>query len=416
MFVSLTSGDVTPEVEAQMDAAGGVPILRGAATGLRRDPAPRVVGARGTPRGARRGPARAAWPASRARYPPARLRHARRGDGRGSGLANRRAPAVRSSSRSANRWSCCAPPGCPSSPRSRSRARRARRCCRARPPPRNGRLARRDEARCARASPTRPTSARWSSALPDRGHSAGAAPRPRRRPRARPRRRPRPADGAPRRGADRRGAPGSAVRSARARRASAGSSPRSSTTSSLRLVPDARRRTRWRCSRELRGARLLDGARGRRGRQPAGRRRASWSRLGRARCSRTRRGSRSTSTRSSPERTGVLAVDALIVADPVDPAWDFEDPGGAATTNPAERCQAGRSTDRSSTAPGDRHDRHRRPEPTKPTSSTLYFGPGIAARRSSRRRSRPAARPTTSTTTCTCRATTPTRSRSTGRC
>jgi acetate---CoA ligase (ADP-forming) len=30
VFVSLTSGDVTPEVEAQMDEAGGVPILRGA--------------------------------------------------------------------------------------------------------------------------------------------------------------------------------------------------------------------------------------------------------------------------------------------------------------------------------------------------------------------------------------------------
>ena len=32
VFVSLTSGDVTPEVEAQMDAAGGVPILRGTST------------------------------------------------------------------------------------------------------------------------------------------------------------------------------------------------------------------------------------------------------------------------------------------------------------------------------------------------------------------------------------------------
>src|SRR5437773_11746179 len=29
-------------------------------------------------------------------------------------------------------------------------------------------------------------------------------------------------------------------------------------------------------------------------------------------------------------RTGALAVDALIVADPEDPDWDFEDPGGAA--------------------------------------------------------------------------------------
>ncbi|HXG25703.1 MAG TPA: CoA-binding protein, partial [Candidatus Binatia bacterium] len=32
VFVSLTSGDVTPEVEEQMDAAGGVPILRGTTT------------------------------------------------------------------------------------------------------------------------------------------------------------------------------------------------------------------------------------------------------------------------------------------------------------------------------------------------------------------------------------------------
>ena len=50
--------------------------------------------------------------------------------------------------------------------------------------------------------------------------------------------------------------------------------------------------------------------------------------------------------------------------------------------------------------------------PRRPCTS----GRGTAARRSSRRRWRPAAAPTTSTTTCTCRATTPTRSRSTGRC
>ena len=41
-------------------------------------------------------------------------------------------------------------------------------------------------------------------------------------------------------------------------------------------------------------------------------------------------GSRSTSTRSSPGRPTRSAVDALIVADAIDPAWDYEDPGGAA--------------------------------------------------------------------------------------
>ena len=61
----------------------------------------------------------------------------------------------------------------------------------------------------------------------------------------------------------------------------------------------------------------------------------------------------------------------------------------------------------------DHADSPRRP-PTPRRRSTS--GRGTGARRSSRRPWRPAAAPTTSTTTCTCRATTPTRSRSTGRC
>jgi acyl-CoA synthetase (NDP forming) len=68
VFVSLTSGDVTPEVEAQMDEAGGVPILRGTTTAFgaiarlaswERRHAQRVE----------RGPVRMTWPALAARTP-----------------------------------------------------------------------------------------------------------------------------------------------------------------------------------------------------------------------------------------------------------------------------------------------------------------------------------------------------------
>ena len=54
--------------------------------------------------------------------------------------------------------------------------------------------------------------------------------------------------------------------------------------------------------------------------------------------------------------------------------------------------------------------------PRRPSRRPSTSGRGTGARRSSRRPSRRAAAPTTSTTTCTCRATTPTRSRSTGPC
>lgn len=68
VFVSLTSGDVPPEVEAQMDEAGGVPILRGTATAFgaiarlaawERRHAQRVE----------RGPVRTSWPELAARTP-----------------------------------------------------------------------------------------------------------------------------------------------------------------------------------------------------------------------------------------------------------------------------------------------------------------------------------------------------------
>ena len=68
VFVSLTSGDVTPEVEAQMDEAGGVPILRGTTSAFgaiaklaawERRHAQRVD----------RGPARQGWPELAARTP-----------------------------------------------------------------------------------------------------------------------------------------------------------------------------------------------------------------------------------------------------------------------------------------------------------------------------------------------------------
>lgn len=96
---------------------------------------------------------------------------------------------------------------------------------------------------------------------------------------------------------------------------------------SVRLAPITRDDAREMLA-ELRGARLLDGQRGR-----AGVDRAAivglLVALGKA-------------VRAHPEwrevdlnpvvatRSGAVAVDALIVADPVDPAWDFEDPGGGA--------------------------------------------------------------------------------------
>jgi acyl-CoA synthetase (NDP forming) len=61
VFVSLTSGEVTTEIVDQMDAAGGVPILRGIASGLGAIPRVAWWERRHADR-ARRGPARAAWP------------------------------------------------------------------------------------------------------------------------------------------------------------------------------------------------------------------------------------------------------------------------------------------------------------------------------------------------------------------
>jgi acetate---CoA ligase (ADP-forming) len=97
---------------------------------------------------------------------------------------------------------------------------------------------------------------------------------------------------------------------------------------SIRLAPITRDDAREMLA-ELRGARLLEGQRGR----PGVDRSAIVGllvALGRA-------------VSAHPEwrevdlnpvvatRSGAVAVDALIVADPVDPAWDFEDPGGGAS-------------------------------------------------------------------------------------
>jgi acetate---CoA ligase (ADP-forming) len=61
-FVSLTSGDVTPEVSAFLDSAGGLPILRGAVAGL--GAIPRIAWWEGRQAARKvRGPARPAWPA-----------------------------------------------------------------------------------------------------------------------------------------------------------------------------------------------------------------------------------------------------------------------------------------------------------------------------------------------------------------
>jgi len=76
---------------------------------------------------------------------------------------------------------------------------------------------------------------------------------------------------------------------------------------------------------ELRGARLLDGARGRRG--------VSRSAVGSLIAGLGRAVDAHPSWREvdiNPVIAGrtAVAVDALIVADPEDPDWDFEDPGG----------------------------------------------------------------------------------------
>jgi acetate---CoA ligase (ADP-forming) len=96
---------------------------------------------------------------------------------------------------------------------------------------------------------------------------------------------------------------------------------------SIRLAPITRDDAREMLA-ELRGARLLDGQRGRPGVDKTAIVGLLVA-LGKA-------------VSAHPEwrevdlnpvvasRSGAVAVDALIVADPVDPAWDFEDPGGGA--------------------------------------------------------------------------------------
>ncbi len=62
VFVSLTSGDVNPEILARMDGAGGIPILRGIASGLGAIGKVAWWERRHADR-PRRGPVRATWPA-----------------------------------------------------------------------------------------------------------------------------------------------------------------------------------------------------------------------------------------------------------------------------------------------------------------------------------------------------------------
>jgi acetate---CoA ligase (ADP-forming) len=79
---------------------------------------------------------------------------------------------------------------------------------------------------------------------------------------------------------------------------------------------------------ELRGARLLDGVRGRRG---ANRTAVADLIVALGRTMEANPAWREVDLNPViAGRDGALAVDALIVTDPVDPAWDFEDPGGAA--------------------------------------------------------------------------------------
>ena len=155
VFVSLTSGDVTPEVEAQHDAAGGSPILRGTTAAFGAVARLAWWERRHQERLAR-GPVRTTWP--ELAQPVPRYGH----EGRAQDLDATR-PAHRGCSRSANRWSCCGPPACRSSSPSRSRATMRRRCRPRRPRRPSGSATRSPSSSTRRASPTRATSAAWPS-------------------------------------------------------------------------------------------------------------------------------------------------------------------------------------------------------------------------------------------------------------
>ena len=174
VFVSLTSGDVTAEVEAQMDAAGGVPILRGT-----RRPSARSRswpgGSAGTPSDWPRGPVRERWPAlarrRRRRYGPTSPRTPHRA-GRDASRPARVIPERESLEllRAAG-----LPIVASVAIEGRRRGRDGRRGAR---PPQTGSAGRSRSSSMRRASPTRPTSAASCSASQDaEGAPAGAPAR-----------------------------------------------------------------------------------------------------------------------------------------------------------------------------------------------------------------------------------------------
>ena len=383
-----------------MDAAGGVPILRGTATAfgaiarlawwerrhaarLRRGPvatagrrSPRH--ARVRPRHVRTAPAEPASPpaAARARHPGARIaRAAPRGGRPRYRVGGGRGP------------------------------RRREPCSPARPPPPSALAGRSRSSSMRRASPTRPTSARSSSAIaaearsprhcgaslppvatttPDGvlvqpmaapGSSSSSARAAIRSSAARPRR----ARRRPRRG-PRRCRPPPRARSRRRRREMLGScAARGSSTASVAAAPSTAAP-----SRSAGRAQPGDGAH------------PDWLEVD------------LNPVIAAPHRA--ITVDALIVADP------STRPGTSKT------LAAPASLTRRAAAAA-RHDPHRRPTMTadhatrrpSPRPSTLYFGPWYRRCPFFEKTLEAGAPPTTSTTTCTCPATTPTRSRSTGR-
>ena len=141
VFISLTSGEPTPEVQALLDAAGGVPLLRGAREAELAIARRAWWEARRTARLAN-GPARPTWRGARGRPDAVRPRRRGRRGGDRRGASGRSAPATRALSEADSLALLRGrrDPGRRGDARRRCRRRRSR-------PPSGGRPAGRAEAR-----------------------------------------------------------------------------------------------------------------------------------------------------------------------------------------------------------------------------------------------------------------------------